>query len=98
MKINIQTRNFQNNDSYIKSYIDKKLSKLDNYYDKIISADVSLKIGNTSSRENKSIEIRLAVPGEDLMVGKSGQTFEECIDLCVDTLKKSIIRKKEKLS
>lgn len=97
MKINIQIRNFQDNNDLIKTYIDKKLSKLSNYYDKIISADVYLKVENTSSKENKSVEIRLAVPGEDLVVGKSGQNFEECIDLSVDILKKLIIRKKEKL-
>ena len=44
------------------------------------------------------MDIKLEVPGDDIVVSKTGQSFEECIDLAVDTLKKLIIRKKEKVS
>ncbi|WP_103327004.1 ribosome hibernation-promoting factor, HPF/YfiA family [Bacteroidetes bacterium endosymbiont of Geopemphigus sp.] len=95
MKIQIQTPGIEEHDN-LESYIHKKLSKLSHYYDKIIAADVYLKLGNISLRENKIVEVRLSVPGDDLVVSKQGKCFKECIDLSIDTLKKLIIRKKEK--
>lgn len=97
MTINLQTVNF-NAKPGLEEYVEKKLSKLDQYYDKIITAQVSMRVENVSEKENKFVDIRLEVPGDNIVVKKSGQTFEECIDLSVDTLKKLIIRKKQKVT
>jgi len=37
----------------------------------------------------------LAVPGDDIVVKKTSASFEESLDLCVDTAKKLLIKKKE---
>jgi len=97
MTIHVQAVNF-NAKSGLEEYLYKKLSKLDTLSDKIISAHVFLKLENTGEKNNKSVDIKLEVPGDDIVVKKSGQSFEECIDLSVDTLKKLIIRMKEKIS
>ena len=97
MTIHVQAVNF-NAKPGLEEYLDKKLSKLDTLSDKIISAHVFLKLENTGEKNNKSVDIKLEVPGDDIVVKKSGQSFEECIDLSVDTLKKLIIRMKEKVS
>jgi len=97
MTIKLQTVNF-NAKADLEEYVEKKLSKLDQYYDKIIAVHVFMKVENISEKENKFVDIKLEVPGDDIMVKKSGQSFEECIDLSIDTLKKLIIRKKEKIS
>lgn len=97
MTIKLQTVNF-NAKAGLEEYVESKLSKLDQFYDKIISAHVSMRVENISEKENKFVDIKLEVPGDDIIVKKSGQSFEECIDLSVDTLKKLIIRKKEKVS
>lgn len=97
MTINVQAVNF-NAKPGLEEYLDKKLTKLETLSDKIISAQVFLKLDNTSDKVNKIVEIKLEVPGDDIVVKKSGQSFEECIDLSVDTLKKLIVRKKEKVS
>jgi putative sigma-54 modulation protein len=97
MTINLQTVNF-NAKIGLEEYVERKLSKLEQYYDKIIATQVYLRVENMSEKENKFVEIRLEVPGDDIIVKKSGQSFEECIDLSVDTLKKLIIRKKEKIA
>lgn len=96
MTINLQTVNFNAKDG-LEEYVEKKLSKLNQYYDKIIAVQVFLKVENISEKENKTVDIKLEVPGDDIVVKKTGQSFEECIDLSVDTLKKLIIRKKEKV-
>ncbi|MGB6084580.1 ribosome hibernation-promoting factor, HPF/YfiA family [Moheibacter sp.] len=97
MTINLQTVNFNAKEG-LEEYVERKLSKLEQYYDKIISVQVAMRVENVSDKENKFVDIKLEVPGDDIMVKKSGQTFEECIDLSVDTLKKLIIRKKEKIT
>ncbi len=97
MTINLQTVNFNAKDG-LEEYVERKLSKLEQYYDKIIAVQVAMRVENISEKENKFVDIKLEVPGDDIMVKKSGQSFEECIDLSVDTLKKLIIRKKEKIT
>ena len=37
----------------------------------------TLKVENTSDKENKIVEIRINVPGDDLMVKKTGKTIAE---------------------
>ena len=97
MTINFQAVNF-NTKPGLEEYLEKKLEKLETLSDKIIAANVSFKLENTTEKNNKTVDIKLEVPGEDIVVSKTGQSFEECIDLSVDTLKKLIIRKKEKIS
>ena len=81
----------------LEEYANKKFTKLSHYYDKIISVDVYFKNQNTVEKAiSKNIEVELSVPGENIMVKKNGQSFEECIDLSLDTLKRQVIKKKEK--
>lgn len=81
----------------LKEYAEKKFEKLEQYYDKIVSADVYFKTENTAEKsQSKIVEVELAVPGDNIVVKKSGQSFEECIDLVVDILKTQIKKKKEK--
>lgn len=96
MTINFQAVNF-NTKPGLEEYLEKKLEKLETLSDKIIAANVSFKLENTAEKNNKTVDIKLEVPGDDIVVSKTGQSFEECIDLSVDTLKKLIIRKKEKI-
>lgn len=97
MTINLQTVNFNAKEG-LEEYVERKYGKLDQFYDKIIGAQIFLRVENMSEKENKFVEVRLEVPGDDIIVKKSGQSFEECIDLSVDTLKKLIIRKKQKIT
>ena len=76
-------------------HLEKKLKKLDIYYDKIIDCKVFLKVENSSDKENKTAEIIVAVPGEDIVVKKTSASFEESLDLCTEVAKKLLIKKKE---
>jgi len=95
MKISVQSVNF-NMDKELNVFIDNKIDVLEKYYDKIINAEVSLKVQKTSEKENKIIEIKLSVPGDDIIIKKTAKTFEEGISLCVDSLKRSLRKLKEK--
>lgn len=97
IKIDFQAVNFDAEPSTI-SYGEKKLQKLSQFYDKIIAITVMMKIENISEKENKSVEIKLDIPGNSLITQKMGRSFEEAIDLAEESLKKSIKRTKEKNS
>jgi len=96
MKVNVQSVNF-NADKGLIEFVEKKLSGLDKYYDKIIDADVFLKVQQTSEKENKLFEIKLNVPGSDFVVKKQCKTFEEGAMLVSDSLKRQLTKKKEKV-
>ena len=80
----------------LEEHMEKKLNKLENYYDKIVECQVHLKVENKSDKENKTVEILLAVPGDDIMVKKEAKTFEEAIDENVKTLERQLKKKKQK--
>ena len=97
MKMNLQSVNF-NADRKLIDFTQKKLDKLENYFDKIIYADVFFKVQNTSGKDNKVTEILISVPGGDLMVKKTCNKFEACVDECVSSLQRQLIKRKEKMS
>ncbi len=96
MKVNAQSVNF-NADVKLLDFIQKRMDKLDQFYDKVIQADVYLKVENTSDKENKIFEARLSVPGDRLIVKKQCKTFEECTDMAVSSLERQLKKRKEKL-
>jgi putative sigma-54 modulation protein len=96
MKVNVQSVNF-NADKSLIEFVEKKLSSLDKYYDKIVDADVFLKVQQTSGKENKLFEVKLNVPGNDVVVKKQCKTFEEGAMLVSDSLKRQLTKKKEKV-
>lgn len=83
-------------DQKLVDFIQKKMDKLDHFYDKIIEADVHLKLENTSSKENKIVEIKVHVPGESLVVKKQFKTFEEGVDSSITPLERMLLKHKEK--
>lgn len=95
MKVNVQAVNF-NADKGLIEQIEKKVKGLLRYYDHIIDARVMLKVQKTSQRENKELEIRLGIPGDDPIVKKHSNTFEDALLQAVTTLKKTLKRHKEK--
>lgn len=95
MKVNVQTPNFVADVKLI-NFIEKKLSKLEVFYDRIIYADVYLKVQNTSDKENKITEVLLSIPGDDLIVKKEARTFEAGVDECVQSLERQLKKRKDK--
>jgi ribosomal subunit interface protein len=78
--------------------VNKKVNKLETFFDGIISADVALKILKPEVANNKVSEIKLSIPANGyLFAKKQGDTFEEATDLAVDALRKQITKYKEKL-
>ncbi|MCU0350904.1 MAG: ribosome-associated translation inhibitor RaiA [Flavobacterium sp.] len=97
MKVNVHAVNF-NVDRKLVDFIQERLDKSEKYYDRVVSSDVFLKVENTSDKENKTVEIKILVPGDEFMVKKTNKTFEEATDLAADSLERLLVKRKEKLS
>ena len=97
MKVNMQSVNF-NADRKLIDFIQKKMDKLDTFYDKVIQSDVFLKVENTSDKENKIVEVKVNVPGDSFVVKKQCKTFEEGTDMAVSSLERQLLKRKEKLN
>ena len=96
MKVRIQSVNF-NVDQGLIDFIDSKINNLEKFYDKIIDAEVYLKVQKSSEKENKTAEVKLNIAGDEFIVKKQCKSFEESIDLAVDSLRRQLNKKKEKL-
>ncbi len=96
MKVFTQSVNFTA-DKKLLDYIEKKIEGLEKFHDKIVDVEVFLKVQKTSEKENKITEVKINIPGNELMIKKVNKTFEEGISVAVDSLKRSLKKSKEKL-
>ena len=94
MKLRIQSINFDATTT-LESYINKKISKLDKFFDEIINIEVYLKVVKPETATNKEAEIKISIPNVDFFASKTCDSFEEAIDLTVDALQKHIRKHKE---
>jgi putative sigma-54 modulation protein len=96
MQIDIRSVHFKT-DKKLDDFILEKVNKLSQYFDGIISAEVSLKVANVESNDNKITEVRINIPGNDLYAKKQTGSFEESVDESCEALRKQLIKHKEKL-
>jgi len=96
MKVNVQAVNFTV-DRKLVDFVQERLDRLEKYYDKIVSAEVFLKVEKTSDKENKFVEIKINVPGDEFLVKKHCKTFEEAVELSAESLERLLVKRKEKI-
>ena len=96
MKVNVHAVNFTVDGKLI-DFIQERMNKLEKYYDKVVDADVFLKVEKTSDKENKIVEIKVNVPGDDFIVKKQCKTFEEAVETASESLERLLVKRKEKL-
>lgn len=85
-------------DQKLVEFLNKKVSKLDTFFDGIINAEVTLKVVKPETVKNKEVELKLSIPATDyLFTKKQADTFEEATTLAVDAMKKQLTKFKEKL-
>lgn len=77
-------------------FIQKRMDKLEKFFDKIIDGEVYLSLNNEGI-ENKSVQVKINVPGEQFFAESSAKAFEKAIDDCAEVMKRSLRKHKEKL-
>ena len=96
MKISMTSVHFDADQKLI-TYIEKKAAKLDQFFDRIIDAQVFLKLENSGQVRDKIVEIKLQVPGDTLIATEVSKTFEASTDAAIDNMKRQLNRHKERL-
>ncbi len=96
MNVKINAVHFKT-DKKLQTFIKEKLMKLDTYYEGVIGAEVMLKLDNNEGRDNKIMEVRVIIKGNDLFAVKESKTFEEATDLVTEALKKQLLKYKDKV-
>lgn len=93
MKITIQALGFTAREELL-AFVREKVQKLYNLYDKIIECEIVLTLENSSDRQNKAAQIRLSVPGNDMLASAQSKAFEESAMLAIEGLERQIEKRK----
>jgi putative sigma-54 modulation protein len=95
MKVNVQSIDFKASEDLI-AYAEKKVERLFRYLDNIMACDINLKVDNADNRENKVANIRLVIPGNDLIAHHQSHSFEAAISAAAEALERQIEKYKTK--
>ena len=97
MNIQLNTVHFAA-DQKLTDFVNKKVAKLDTYFEGIIGAEVILKVVKPETVNNKIAEIKLSIPGSDYLFSeKQADSFEEAVDLAIDAIRRQLTKFKEKV-
>jgi putative sigma-54 modulation protein len=83
-------------DTKLLSFVDRKVGKLDTFFDRILHADVVLRLEKTGQVQDKIAEIKLNLPGTVLMAKQTCKSFEEAVGLASESLRRQLVRHKGK--
>ena len=98
MNINIQTVHFDADGKLI-DYVENKITKLNQFNDRITNVDVYLKLDNiVHSIKDKIVEIKVNVPKHEFFVKHTCKSFEQSFDAAMEAVISQMKRKKEKLA
>jgi putative sigma-54 modulation protein len=95
MKLQVHSIHFDA-DSKLVEFIQKKVDKLETFYDRVVEGEVFLRINNEGV-ENKTVEIRVKVPGNQLFAKEHAKSFEAATDLATEALRNQLKKFKEKM-
>jgi putative sigma-54 modulation protein len=95
MKLQMHSIHFDA-DSKLLDFVQKKTNKLDTFYDRIIDGEVFFRLNKDAAKENKIVEIKINIPGNQLFASEQSSTFEEATDTAVQALKRQLLKFKDK--
>ena len=96
MNIKIHSIHFDA-DQKLEDFITSKVSKLSQFYESILSAEVYLRLDKAQNTENKITEIKIDIPKSNLFAKKQSASFEAATDSVIEALKRQITKHKEKI-
>ncbi len=88
MKVQVHAVHFSADRKLI-SFIQKKIDKLETFYDRMVNGEVFLKLNNEGV-ENKTVEIILNVPGNKLFAAEKARSFELATHMATEALRNQL--------
>ena len=95
MHVNFQSVNYTA-DIKLVEFTQKRIEKITQFYVQILDVYVYTKVENSSDKINKFAELKIGIPGDDVIVKKIAKTFEEAINNAADSAERILKRRKEK--
>ena len=95
MNVNFQSVNY-NADVKLVEFTQKRIEKITQFYNQIVAVYVYTKVENSSDKINKFAELKIGIPGDDVIVKKTAKSFEEAINQAADSAERVLKRRKEK--
>ena len=95
MKLQMHSIHFDA-DIKLLDFIQKRVDKLETFYDRIIDGEVFLRVQNDNSKENKIVEIKLNGPKNQFFSKQKAKSFEAGVDAAVEGLRRQLKKHKEK--
>ena len=96
MKLQMHSIHFDADRKLI-DFIQKKTDKLDTFYGRIIDGEVTMRLNKDETQENKLVELKVRIPGQQLFSREQAKTFEAATDMAVDAMRKQLEKHKAKL-
>lgn len=94
MNLNVHPVHFTVDEKLV-SLIKEKSKKLETFNDSIVNVDVFLKLENGSHIKDKTVEIKVSIPHNQVFVKHTSKTFEESFSLALDSTINKLKKKKE---
>ena len=95
MKLQMHSIHFDA-DAKLLGFIQKRVDKLETFYDRFIDGEVFLRLDKDSQNGNKMVEVKLNIPGAQLFAKEKNGSFEAGVDGAVESLRRQIKKRKEK--
>jgi len=95
MKLQMHSIHFDA-DAKLVDFIQRKTDKLETFYDHIIDGEVFMRLDRDTNMENKVVEIKLNIPGDQLFAKTKSKSFEAAADEAVEALRRQLKKFKEK--
>ncbi len=96
MKLQVHSIHFDADQKLI-DFVQQRVNKLETFYDRLVDGEVFLRLNNEGIN-NKTVEIRLNVPGKQLFAKEQARTFEAAADLATEALRNQLTKFKTKLT
>ncbi len=95
MELKVQAIHFDATDK-LHAFIEKKTAKIAKTCESTIKAEFVLKVVKPETAKNKETALNVTLPGTELHTEKVCDTFEEGVDLCVESILRQIEKYKER--
>jgi putative sigma-54 modulation protein len=95
MRLQVHSIHF-NADQKLIAFIQNKIDKLETFYDRLVGGEVFLRLNNEGI-DNKTVEIKLKVPGNELFAKEQARSFEVATDRATEALRAQLKKFKTKI-
>ena len=96
MTLNIQSPDISLTQETV-DFLKRKLTLLTRRYPETLGMEATFRSERSATHENKRCELRLMVPGYDLLASSRGSTFEAAIAATSEALERQIEKRKTKI-